>query len=113
MTLEQLELVVTKKSRRRATILRDLDLDAFRAAVAGANDPARRLIVNFHRDPIFHWGGGHHAPIGGYLATGDRVFVLDPNRRVGPFLVETALLHAAVDTIDPSTRRRRGLLRVE
>src|SRR5262249_45266907 len=89
------------------------DLTAFREEMHRTNDPARRYIVNFHRGPLFGWGGGHHSPIGGYLVDADRVLILDVNQRVGPWLVSTASLHAAVATLDPVTGRRRGLVVVD
>jgi hypothetical protein len=113
MTLDQLAHVIGQKSKRRTTILRDLDLEGFRAELVRANDPARRYIVNFHRPPLFGWGGGHHSPLGGYLADRDQALVLDVNRKVGAFLVAAADLFATVDTIDPQSRSRRGLLRIE
>ncbi|HKA87979.1 MAG TPA: phytochelatin synthase family protein [Haliangiales bacterium] len=113
MTLEDLAHVVRVRTGRRVEILRDLSLDAFRAHVSGANDPARRYIVNFHRRPVFGWGGGHHSPLAGYLAADDLALILDVNRRIGPWLVSTPRLHAAVSTLDRTSHRSRGLLLVE
>jgi hypothetical protein len=113
MTLEQLAHVVREKSGRRAAVLRDLTLDAFRDHLSRSNDAARRYIVNFDRGPLFGWGGGHHSPIAGYVAARDLALVLDVNRRVGPWLVSTERLFDAVSTVDPHAQRRRGLLLVE
>jgi hypothetical protein len=112
-TIDDLAQVVATKSPRRARVIRDLDLDGFRAELERANDPARRYIVNFDRRPVFGWGGGHHAPLLGYLPASDLSFVLDVNRRVGPRLIPAPRLHAAVATRDPSSGRSRGLLLVE
>lgn len=112
-TLDQLAHVVRAKSARRATVLRDLTLDAFREHLLGSNDPARRYIVNFHRGALFGWGGGHHSPIAGYLEADDLALILDVNRRVGPWLASAPRLFSALSTVDPSTRQRRGLLLVE
>lgn len=113
MTLDQLADVVGAKSGRRATVLRDLGLEELRAHLARANDPPRRYIVNFHRGAAGGSGGGHHSPIGGYLAGADLALVLDVNRRVGPWLVSAERLHAGIDAVDPATGRRRGLLLIE
>ncbi len=94
-------------------MLRGLDLEGLRAELPGLNDPGRRYILNFHRPPIFGWGGGHHSPIAGYLADTDRALVLDVNARIGPWLVSSARLHASIATIDPATGQERGLLRVD
>jgi len=98
---------------RKATIVREVDLAGFRALMAQANDPSRRYIVNFHRGPLFGWGGGHHSPIGGYLADRDLVLVLDVNKRFQAWLVPTERLFAAVQTTDKQTGQRRGLLVIE
>jgi len=113
ITLDQLADVVREKSGKRVTVLRDLTLEQFRAEMARANDPALRYIVNFHRGPLFAGGGGHHSPIGGYLAAEDLVLVVDVNKKYQPWLVPTARLFAAVDTVDKQTGKKRGLLRIE
>jgi len=113
ITLEHLANLVHKKSGKRVTVLRDLTLDQFRAEMARTNDPALRYIVNFHRGPLFATGGGHHSPIGGYLADRDLVLVVDVNKKYQPWLVPTARLFEAVDTVDKSSGKKRGLLRIE
>jgi len=94
-------------------VLRNLDLAAFRAAMREANDPSRRILVNFHRGPLFGTGGGHHSPIGAYLEHEDLVLVLDVNRAYQPWLVSTERLFEAVDTVDASSGQKRGLLVID
>jgi hypothetical protein len=113
VTLDQLAELVRRQSGRTVTVLRDLDLAAFRAELAHANDPARRYIVNFHRGPLFGRGGGHHSPIAGYLADEDLVLVEDVNRAFQPWLVRSDRLFSAVDTVDRQSKKKRGLLRIE
>ena len=113
LTLEGEAALLRARTGRRVTVLRDLDLAAFRAELAHANDPARRYAVNFARAPLFGRGGGHHSPVGGYLADRDLVLVLDVNRNYRPWLVSTERLFEAVDTVDRATGKRRGLLRVD
>ena len=84
ITLDALAEVVRGKSGRPVTVLRDLSLDEFRKELARSNDPAVRYIVNFHRGPLFATGGGHHSPIGGYLADRDLVLVVDVNKKYEP-----------------------------
>ena len=97
----------------RVHVLRNLDLAAFRIAMREANDPSRRMLVNFHRGPLFGTGGGHHSPIGGYLEDQDLVLVLDVNRAYQPWLVSTERLFEAVDTVDSSSGQKRGLLVID
>jgi hypothetical protein len=114
LTLDELAAVAAKKlPNKKVTVVRDIDLAALRTLVARANDEGVRLVVNFHRGPLFGTGGGHHSPIAGYLADQDLVFVLDVNEKYQPWLVKTDRLFAAVDTVDGSSGKKRGLLVIE
>jgi hypothetical protein len=113
LTLDQEAELLRRKTGCPVTVLRDLDLAQFRAELAHANDPGRRYTVNFSRGPLFGRGGGHHSPIGAYLPDRDLVLVLDVNEKYKPWLVSTARLFAAVDTVDRQTGKKRGLLRIE
>lgn len=115
ITLDQLaDLTRTRLPEHRVTVVRDLDLAALRALLrARANDPSTRILVNFHRGPLFATGGGHHSPIGGYLESDDLVFVLDVNDSYDPWLAPVDRLFEAIDTVDTATGERRGLLIIE
>lgn len=114
ITLDQLAgLARARLPERTITVHRDLDVDELRALVRRSNDPAVRMIVNFHRGPLFARGGGHHSPIGGYLEGEDLVFVLDVNDTYDPWLVSTERLQAAIDTVDSATGRTRGIVLIE
>jgi hypothetical protein len=111
LTLDQLAEVAQRHTRRKVTVIRNLDPEAFREVLRRTNDPSRRYIVNFSRAAIFGAGVGHHSPIGGYLEAEDLVFVLDVNRQYQPWLIERSRLFAAMDTFDGE--RKRGLLLIE
>lgn len=113
MTLDQVASLLRLRTGRTVHVLRDLDLNAFRAEMARTNDLTRRYIVNLHRGPLFGAGGGHFSPIAGYLAREDLVLVLDVNRKYQPWLVKTDRLFAAVNTVDAESGRKRGLVVVE
>jgi hypothetical protein len=114
LTLDGLADVTRRRlGAERVHVLRNLDLAAFRAAMREANDPSRRILVNFHRGPLFGTGGGHHSPVGAYLESEDLVLVLDVNRAYQPWLASTERLFEAVDTVDSSSGQKRGLLIID
>jgi hypothetical protein len=112
LTLDE-EAELLRDRGQRVTLLRDLSLDQFREHLARANDPASRYIINFHRGPLWGEGHGHFSPILGYLAEQDLVFVGDVNETFQPFLVSSERLFQAMDTIDSTSKQKRGLLLVE
>jgi hypothetical protein len=113
LTLEEVASVAGQRTQHKVTILRDLDETTFREHLARSNDPTRRYVVNFHRGPLFGKGGGHYSPIGGYLEKEDLVFVLDVNAEYKPWLVDAHRLYLAVNTVDVSSEKKRGLLLLE
>jgi len=113
MTLDEEAALMRLKAGLTVKVVRDLDLAAFRAELAHMNDPARRYLINFSRGPLFGRGHGHHSPILGYLADEDLVFVGDVNRAFGPWLVKPERLLEAMNTLDDSSGKARGLLVVE
>jgi hypothetical protein len=113
VTLDQLADIARTRLGKKVTVLRDLDLPAFREHVRQSNDPSRRYIVNFTRGPLFGTGGGHHSPIAGYLTDEDLVLVIDVNKKYGPWLVKPERLYEAVNVVDRSSGKKRGLLLVE
>jgi len=113
LTLDQEAALLRHATGRRVTLLRNMSLAAFRAELAKSNDLATRYVINFNRGPLFGRGHGHLSPILGYLAAEDLVFVGDVNGDYRPFLVSSARLYAAMDTVDSDSGQKRGLLRLE
>jgi Phytochelatin synthase len=113
LTLDQLADLARQKLQRKVTVLRDMDLAAFREQLSHVNDPSRRYIINFTRGPLFTTGGGHHSPIAGYLNEHDLVLVLDVNRKYGPWLVKSERLYEAMNSVDTTAQKKRGLLLIQ
>lgn len=113
ISLDRLAELARTRLGKKATVLRDLDLEKFREELKRSNDPSNRYVVNFARGRLFGEGGGHHSPIGGYLADEDLVFVLDVNESYRPWLVHADRLLDAMNTMDRGAKKKRGLLRME
>ena len=113
LTLDELADIARQKTSKKVTVVRDIDIDELRVHLRRANDPTRRYLMNFHRGLLFGKGVGHHSPIGGYLEAEDLVLVLDVNDAFGPWLVETERLFRAMDSVDSSTGKKRGLIVLE
>jgi phytochelatin synthase len=113
LTLDQLGDIAREKLHRKVTVLRDLDLAAFREQLGRVNDPGRRYVINFSRGPLFGAGWGHHSPIAGYLNQEDLVLVLDVNKKYGPWLVKSERLYEAMNTVDTTAQKKRGLLLIQ
>jgi hypothetical protein len=105
--------LVRTASGQPVEVLRDLSLDEFRRHMANSNNTSVRYIINFHRGPLWGRGHGHFSPILGYLEAEDLVFVGDVNRAFQPFLVPTARLYEAMDTLDSDGNLRRGMLLID
>jgi hypothetical protein len=113
LTLDELAELAQRRGTRKVTILRDLDYESFLLELRRSNDPRRRYVVNFQRGLLFAKGTGHHSPIGGYLEREHLVFVLDVNQNFGPWLVDPRRLFDAMNSVDSSSGKKRGLLLIE
>lgn len=113
LTLDELADVARETSKKKVTLLRDLSIDELRVHLRRTNDQSRRYLANFHRGMLFGKGTGHHSPIAAYLDAEDHALVLDVNGSFGPWLVSTERLFRAIDTVDSSNGKKRGLLVLE
>lgn len=113
LTLDELANNLEKQDPRiRAQVLRGLTFEQFMQHVKLSNDPNRRYIINFTREPLFGVKIGHHSPLGGYLEDQNLVFVLDVHNDYKPFLVPPELLYEAMNTVDSASERLRGMVLV-
>lgn len=110
LTLDEEAGLLAFRSGMRAIVVRDPTLAEFRALMTRTNHPSMRMIVNFHRGPMFGRGHGHFSPVLGYLPDRDLVLVGDVNAEYRPYLVPVERLWKATDTIDDETGKERGLI---
>lgn len=113
LTLDELARLLEQRVGRPVQTVRGLTLGEFRVLLGRANDPRVRMIVNFHRGPLFGRGHGHHSPVLAYLADRDLVLVGDVNEDYRPFLVRSEPLWRAMSTVDGETGRQRGMIVAE
>jgi len=91
-----------------------LSLTQFRNLITSTlSNPNQRLIVNFDRQALNQIGHGHFSPIGAYDSKTDSVLVLDVAKyKYPPVWVKTSELYAAIQGIDSTSGKSRGLAQV-
>ncbi|KAK6019952.1 hypothetical protein OSTOST_14400 [Ostertagia ostertagi] len=75
----------------------------------------RRVIVaSYDRSQLEQTGTGHFSPLGAFHAKSDRVLIMDVARfKYPPHWVELKQLQKAMCSIDPTTRKTRGYVKLE
>ena len=112
MTLDELAALARANTAHSVAVLRPASLAELRTALADANAPGVRLIVNFDRAPVFGVSVGHFSPVGGYDPATGLVTLLDVTAGYGFSLVPDRLLFAGMQLTDPMSGQPRGLLRI-
>lgn len=114
MTLDQAaSLLITLPVHSKALHADQLSLKAFRELLKNKKKN-RYLIANFLRDTLQQERGGHFSPIGAYDKKYDRVLILDVARyKYPPVWVKVKDLWEAMNTMDSSSKKYRGLLLIE
>ncbi|TMW55560.1 hypothetical protein Poli38472_010442 [Pythium oligandrum] len=90
----------------------DFTLDQFREIVKKSCATNNQIVVlNYSRKVLGQTGDGHFSPIGGYHEERDMVLLLDVARfKYPPHWVKLSLVHAAMQRIDESSGKPRGLV---
>jgi hypothetical protein len=116
MTLEQLHgLLASTGLTVRRYHGETLGLDQLRWLLQhGLGDRSDRLLANYDRKALGQAGGGHISPLAAYDPHRDRVLILDVARYRYPAVwVTIPDLWRAIQSIDSSSGRSRGLLSIE
>jgi len=92
----------------------DLSVSQLRNLITSTlSNPERRLIVNFYRQALGQIGHGHFSPIGAYDSKTDSVLILDVAKyKYPPVWVKTSDLFNAIQGIDTTSGKSRGLVQV-
>lgn len=116
MTLDQAALAAAQFQVSAEAIHSDnLTLDKMRKRLRMALESQEEYaIVNFFRPGLQEQGGGHFSPVAAYDAASDRFLILDVARyKYPPVWVKAADLWKAIDTLDSSGQKKRGLLLIK
>ncbi len=91
-----------------------LSLPQFRNLITSSlSNPSQRIIVNFDRKSLGQIGDGHFSPIGAYDSKSDSILILDVAKyKYPPVWVKTSDLFVAIQGVDPTSGKSRGLVRV-
>jgi hypothetical protein len=91
-----------------------LSLPQFRNLITSTlSNPNQRIIVNFDRKGLGQIGHGHFSPIGAYDSKSDSVLILDVAKyKYPPVWTKTSDLFAAIQGIDSTSGKSRGLVRI-
>ncbi|MFZ9035636.1 MAG: phytochelatin synthase family protein [Francisellaceae bacterium] len=88
------------------------NIDAFRNILLKAIEHKRQyVLINFARTGIDEVGGGHFSPLAAYNQKTDRWLMLDVARYKYPSVwIETKALYQAIQGVDSSSHKSRGVI---
>jgi hypothetical protein len=115
MTREEMVRVMTAQGVKAETVPGDsLDDAALRALLQKAlGDDGSFVLANYLRAVLGQVGGGHWSVLAAYDAASDRVLILDVAKyKYAPEWVALGALRKAIDTIDSTSNKPRGLVLV-
>ncbi|TNE44082.1 MAG: glutathione gamma-glutamylcysteinyltransferase [Deltaproteobacteria bacterium] len=115
MTLDELaSSLKSHKVKVKQHFASDNNLKTFRKlAQRGLQTQGSVVVVAYSRKKLKQIGSGHISPLGAYHAKSDRFLVMDvATYKYPPHWVKASKLWAAINTVDPSTKKTRGFLLV-
>jgi hypothetical protein len=92
----------------------DLSLESLRSLLQTAlSAPHTRVVADFDRRVLDQAGNGHFSPLVAYDSDSDSVLILDVAKfKHPPFWVTATDLLKSIQTIDPDSRKSRGIILV-
>jgi len=113
MTREEMVRTMSLQGVKAETIPGDtLDDDSLRALLQKAlGNDGKYVLANYLRKELGQVGGGHWSVLAAYDAASDRVLILDVAKyKYAPEWVTVSALQNALDTIDTTSNKPRGLV---
>lgn len=115
MTREEMVKALTAEGVHANTIAGDATNDnALRGLLKKAlGDDGQYVLVNYLRAKLGQVGGGHWSVLAAYDAQSDKVLILDVAKyKYPPVWISIATLHQAINTLDTTSNKTRGLVLV-
>ncbi|MGC2457298.1 MAG: phytochelatin synthase family protein [Gallionellaceae bacterium] len=115
MTREEMVKTLTLQGVKAESIAGDtLNDDSLRALLQKAlGNDGKFVLVNYLRAVLGQVGGGHWSVLAAYDAASDHVLILDVAKyKYSPVWVGISTLQKAIDTIDSTSNKARGLVLV-
>ncbi len=115
LTLEQIGMYLTALGANPKIYYgSDLTVPELRKLIKSSlGNRYQRIMVDFDRKSLNQLGSGHFSPIGAYDSKSDSVLILDVAKfKYPPFWVKTSDLLASLNTIDPDSKKSRGIVQI-
>lgn len=113
MTRDEMVKTLSRHGVKATTVAGDsVDASALRAMMQKAlGDDGRFVLVNFSRAALGQAGEGHWSVLAAYDAASDRVLILDVSKYMyAPEWIGINTLRKAIDTLDTTSNKKRGLV---
>jgi hypothetical protein len=113
MTRDEMVMTLTQFGVKATTVAGDsVDEPRLRTLVQKAmGEDGQYVLVNFLRQSLGQPGGGHWSVLAAYDAKADRVLILDVSKYMyEPEWVTIRTMRKAIDTLDTTSNKARGLV---
>lgn len=115
MTREEMVSVLTAEGVKASTVAGDTITEkALRTLLRKAlGEDGQYVLVNYLRAKLAQVGGGHWSVLAAYDAKSDNVLILDVAKyKYPPVWISISTLRQAIDTLDTTSNKSRGLVLV-
>jgi hypothetical protein len=113
MTRDEMVKTLARQGVKASSIAGDsIDESALRSLLQKTlGDDGQFVLVNFSRASLGQDGGGHWSVLAAYDSLSDRALILDVSKYMyAPEWVEISTLRKAIDTLDTTSNKARGLV---